>query len=754
MASHGDDKADLPNPTTPGIVAELGRGPLVLTASRPPAIAEAPSAVSTMPDALGLLKALRRRWRLSLCGGLLCAMIAAAATWLLVPTALYSTHALLRVSSQQPRIIFQTNEAKDPFDTYLRSQLTLVKSRKVLNAALKRPEVASLDVVREQVYPVEWLERVIQVDYPGGAEILRIAMAGENPRAVATLVNGVKDSYMREIVDVEEQNRSDRFEQLSEIYKSYQERLMSERRAVRELAEQVGSEDKEINALTQQFALNHLHSAEEDLLEVRSELKRIEVDLSLRGPEESSVAVPSHVVEDILDEDPIVGRHMADILKVNDYIKRTVDYLSRVSRESADKDPTIRQMRLQLANSQKLLEARRAEIRPAIEERIRQEADAGARGAAWQDRRKLTFTRELEKLLVADVQRLTDDIKVFSRSVLDLNDRQRDISLAEDAAHQVGAELEKLKVELRAQPRITLLEDAEIPRIKGDDGRIKKTGMAAVGSFALVLLGVSLWEFRSRRIDSVHEVSQGLGLRIVGSLPALPARAQRLTSGERMPRDTYWDNRLIESVDATRTMLLHTAKAESIRSVMVCSALGGEGKTSLACHLSTSLGRSGQRTLLIDCDLRRPSIHHLFDMPPEPGFCELLRGEIEIEDAIQEASSNNLWLITAGRCDNHALQALTHASTRRIFERLKEQFDFIVVDTSPVLPVADSLSLAAHIDAVLFSILRNKSRVPTVHAAYDRLASLGARMLGAVVTGTQLDNSYGGYEYSTHTSAS
>ena len=93
-------------------------------------------------------------------------------------------------------------------------------------------------------------------------------------------------------------------------------------------------------------------------------------------------------------------------------------------------------------------------------------------------------------------------------------------------------------------------------------------------------------------------------------------------------KDHYWYSLLLESIDATRTMLVHAARSGSHRVIMIASALPGEGKTSLASHLATSLARSGQKTLLIDADLRCPSIHRLFDLAPDPGLSELLRGEI------------------------------------------------------------------------------------------------------------------------------
>jgi Mrp family chromosome partitioning ATPase len=106
-----------------------------------------------------------------------------------------------------------------------------------------------------------------------------------------------------------------------------------------------------------------------------------------------------------------------------------------------------------------------------------------------------------------------------------------------------------------------------------------------------------------------------------------------------------------------------------------------------------------------------------------------------------------LSVVPAGQCDAIALQALAQGSIQPIFAQLRQQFDFIIVDSCPVLPVADSLLIGQQADAVVFSILRDVSRMPKVFAAYQRLAMLGIRMLGAVVNGTN-EASYGSdYHY-------
>jgi capsular exopolysaccharide synthesis family protein len=183
-------------------------------------------------------------------------------------------------------------------------------------------------------------------------------------------------------------------------------------------------------------------------------------------------------------------------------------------------------------------------------------------------------------------------------------------------------------------------------------------------------------------------------------------------------------------------MLLHEARAHSVRVVMVTSAVSGEGKTSLACHLAVSMARAGHNALLVDGDLRNPGADRHFGLTPGPGLSELLRGEIDLATAVRPTPTGGAWIMTAGKCDLRAIQCLGADAMRSLFEQLRQQFDFVVVDSSPVLTVADPLLIGQHVDGVIFSVLCDVSRMPRMAAAQHRLGLLGIPTLGAVVIGT------------------
>ena len=269
--------------------------------------------------------------------------------------------------------------------------------------------------------------------------------------------------------------------------------------------------------------------------------------------------------------------------------------------------------------------------------------------------------------------------------------------------------------------------------------RLKYAGVAAILLSGLTFFGLVFWEYSHRRVYSSNDVTRGLNLPLLGTLPLLSDGARRGVPAGNQAENTHEQNALIESVDAIRTSLLHLARTENIHVVMVTSPSVGEGKTTLACHLAASLARGSRNTLLVDCDLRNPAAHRQFDLPNEPGFSEALRGEIDYDEAILPTPVARLSLLPAGKADRLAIQCLAQENVDKVFHMLKEQYEFIIIDVPPVLPVADSLLIGQYADAVLFAVMRNVSRLPAIHAAQQKLSALGIRMLGAVVIGEQAD---------------
>jgi len=186
-------------------------------------------------------------------------------------------------------------------------------------------------------------------------------------------------------------------------------------------------------------------------------------------------------------------------------------------------------------------------------------------------------------------------------------------------------------------------------------------------------------------------------------------------------------------------MLLRAAAREPTQVLLISSATNREGKTTLASQLAASLARAGRRTVLVDFDLRHPALHQLFEQPLEPGVCNILADEIDAASVVKRTPVGNLWMIAAGRWDEQVPQLLAQDGVKQLFDVLRNEFDFVILDSFPILAAVDSLMIAQHVDGVTLSVLNEVSRADNVYTAYRKLVAFGVRVLGTVVSGEKGD---------------
>lgn len=698
-----------------------------------------PSVLYRSPTLPGMLVALRRRLVLALVLGVVCSVPVAVGVWYGLPSS-FSARTLLHVAAIRPKILFDTTEVRPDFASFQRTQITMVKSRLVLRSALRDPRVADVAVVREAKDPVDWLEKHIVADYLIAPEIMRIALSGDNPDELTLLVEAVRDAYLTEIVNKEQNQHMARLEQLKKLSADYDETLRTKRNTLREMAEKMGSRNSQTLSIKQQFALGQLNALQSEYYQLQSMLRKSQLEvaaLQIKGEPASDRIAAEALIEDSFKKDPIVSRLSQEIMRYQE----DAEWIKDRAREP-EKDPTFRHTMKAMDIAKKALTARQLQLRPAALAQLGDHERSKFKSTLAGHQVQVEILTKEEKILAEEVKRRGQDLYALTKGTVDLEWLREEIAQAEDVHKKVGSELQALQVELQAPQRVTLLEEVVVSHSKRGSRQLAVVSLAFLGTFSLIAFAIAWREFSNRRVAGIEDVVYGLGMNLVGTLPNMSARARRSLVGAMPPAasDLPLQNMYNESVDATRTLLLHAAQSTPLHTVLVTSASGSEGKTFLSFNLAVSLARSGFRTLLLDADLRHPSQHLLLNMEKGPGFNELLRGEVEIADVVQPGPVPDLSIITAGACDQDSIRALNFKTLPGILGRLKERFDFVVVDAAPILPVVDSLLISKHVDGVLFSILRNVSRLPSVYAACQRLANLNVRILGAVVNATPPDS--------------
>ena len=718
-----------PQPVTPGangVAARTGIPPL------PPALAAG-------PDAKALLQALGRRWLTAASIGILLATAAGLAAWFLLAPK-YTAFAQLHVNSTPPWLVFRNpDEGRGEFLTYQKTQAARIRGRFVLNAALNRDEVKKLRLVQEQSEPITWLEDELKVEAQEGSEIITLALSGPYPGELVTLVNAVTQSYLQEIVNVERKRRSDRLVELEDIYIKSNEKLRRKREDWRETAKRLGTSDSMALTQKQVNLLNEFADVKKQLTQVQFDFMKAQGRLEAHRAREQllkDLVVPETALNEGLEADLLAKKYIARIAQLQEVVTEGEQHAVRKD------EGTLVRARQRLETERKSLDSRREEVRTRLTERLRQAARVDYEMTRMQLQNDIAPLTEQEKALRGRAEILAAQAEKIGNSSTELEMLRAEINREDKAANQVGDEREKLQIELRSPPRVSMYQEGALQK-RDWKRQILLTVLAPVAALFLVCFGVAWWEFRSRRIHTTEEVVRGLGMRLVGAVPALahPSSPGHVSAnGKQDPSEAG----MLESIDSIRTLLLRDA---GTRIVMVTSAVGGEGKTTLASHLAGSLARAGRRTLLIDCDLRRPAAHQMFELPLQPGFSEALLGEVHVAEATRSTAVNDLFVIPAGQWDRAVLQVLARDGAEPLFEKLKAEYDFIVVDSHPVLAATDSLLIGQSVDAVLLSILQEVSQSPRVYAASQKLAALGIRVVGAVVNGASREDLYsGGYQ--------
>jgi len=543
---------------------------------------------STVITPVSLFKAFRRRQTLGFGLAILAVTICAPASWFLIPSSKYQAKARLQVVAHVPKVLFKTVETEgtggDEYKRYQRTQVALVKSELVLNAALQDENVKKYQCIQEQFDPLTWLQEHLNVDFIDGSELMEIALAGENPVEVAGIVNAVKKTYMDEVVNVDNKRRDARHEKLKKLKDRYSELLKERRDTLRKLAETVGSDDRQTLAIKQQYSIEHAASVNKQHQEILSQKRQLEARLKVlrakQDPEQlSDASIAESDLDRLIDADPAVNRLLVEVEHAEERLSTEGARVRSIARRSSE--PAYKALQNMVLAKRKALANKREEVRPRIIHAYREEARHGSVDHSAELEQELAILKDIERSLAAELKALDVGNHNLNVKTLDLQSIQDDVAQMQDASVKIGSEVEALNVELEAPPRIRSIEDASIPRSRDEKKRFMMIGMMIFGSFFGSLFGVAFLELQSQKVDSADQVPDDLGIAVVGALPFLPQNLRTTTASQGQKR-RYWHNVLRNSVDATRTMLLHAANSQAHQAVMIASAVSGEGKTSLA----------------------------------------------------------------------------------------------------------------------------------------------------------------------------
>ncbi len=284
---------------------------------------------------------------------------------------------------------------------------------------------------------------------------------------------------------------------------------------------------------------------------------------------------------------------------------------------------------------------------------------------------------------------------------------------------------------------------------------------------ALAGLGLSyLRETSDRQFRSLDEIRGVLRAPVVGMIPHIDrTRLFAPPESELVPTLVaahQQKSNLAEAFRAVRTALLFNANDTAHRVIQVTSPLAGDGKSTIAANLAITLARSDKRILLVDADFRRPTLHRLFgESKRDYGLAELVRGERELRDTDVVTEIDNLYVLSGGERPSNPSELLSDPRFEKTLDELRTRFDFILIDTPPLMAVTDPAAVAARVDGVLLVIRMRRGCRGAAERSVEMLDDLGSRLIGSIVNGIDRKSTlygsgyygasyrygYGGYRY-------
>ena len=201
-----------------------------------------------------------------------------------------------------------------------------------------------------------------------------------------------------------------------------------------------------------------------------------------------------------------------------------------------------------------------------------------------------------------------------------------------------------------------------------------------------------------------------------------------------------------ESYRTLRTSIQYSSFDKEIQVIVITSAEPGEGKSTTAGNLALALAQDGKNVILIDCDLRKPSLHKRFKLSNTIGLSEVLIGNQKAGEAAQ-MHNENLVVLTSGKVPPNPSEMLASKAMTNLIENLKDNFDYIILDSAPVQVVTDSQILSTKADGTILVVKAQKTKRDSVKNAIGLLKKVNANILGTVLNGVEQSKSNYYYHY-------
>ncbi|WP_265562423.1 GumC family protein [Sphingomicrobium arenosum] len=398
--------------------------------------------------------------------------------------------------------------------------------------------------------------------------------------------------------------------------------------------------------------------------------------------------------------------------------------LSKLESDFGPEYPAVKALREQIAEFDRQIDTEQARVGTSI-------------GADLQDDYRQALAAE--QALRAQVANAKSAVLDEQQSGIGLKIIQRDIDTNRELYDGLLQRYKEIGVAGAASAnRITIVDEAKAPQFPSSPNALMNMILSLfVGT--VICVGVIFWYDQLRRARlTPDDLSQKLGVPLVGQTPKLVAVPGRKVSDDKRLA-------LAESYYSALTTIKFSSEAGVPRSLFVTSSRQYEGKSTSTLSLARDLASTGAKVLLVDGDLRSPSVHSLINAPLDRGLSDYLAGRAQFAELVHASEIENLSVMFAGTPPARPAQLLSGGGVAAVIEEALEYFDHVVIDGPPVLGLADAPLIARCTEGTLFIVESNRTPAATARAALDRLHAVNACIIGALLT--KFDEQRDGYGY-------
>ncbi len=687
------------------------------------------------------------------------AAMAIPCIWLfMVPE--YRATATVRVSPVVSRIVFRTedNGMVPLYQSYLNTQVSVVHSPTVLQRVLdlesvratawyRRDAGSLMSMLRAPLSSLERLKDDLSIRPRRNTELIDVSMTAMESADAALIVNAVVDEYKKLSDETMRESDIHRLEMLTSERAALQREIDGIVATKFNLSKRLGTTGSE--ELRSQLS-SHLSSLEAEEERLQRELAMAQWELEIlpvpsRDEDVDTVDTDGSDAEDPREDSQL--RYAADVewRGLNSGLDMARHELELARKRYGEAHPRIVELIASVDYAERMLREREAQLAQEWDGDVPQVASTtvgtvGPGSRAGLERQAQRLERQIG-LLSEEIQRQRNRVAEAGDVAKDIAHYDEEIRYKRELYDAVRSRLSQLDMESKATARISVAAHAIAPTQPHRDRRILLSVMALAGALAAGLAVGYLRVSTDPRIREVSDIRPAGRIPFLGELPPFPKSMDLMAD---------CDPAITEGVRMVRTALLARLADTGSRVVLITSSSSGAGKTSVAVMLSRSLAQVGKRTLLVEADLRRPSLSGYLKLKPSPGLAASLNGSIDDSAAIISTGVPGFDVLPAGDCPADVdSDLLANGVFSACLDRWKKSYDYVLLDSPPFLPVADSRMLAAQADGTIMVLRMAHCRRTEVVEAYAGLGTGGGTLLGTVLLGSARRRSdygyYGGY---------